>query len=183
MRIIETVWVAGLCFCGIVGLQAEETVKSPLEAVGRQAGVIQEKRAPVKQWRSGEALPLTDQRITMGQWSKHFSSVGSKRAPIEMKSGERRTVQTERKTFPTRSREMSRMDQQMADIEREARIGKKDTPLLLRDHQVYAMMLQGDAFEKEMGKQLSLRDLNRFQFRRNRSDAAVPVKQAGSGER
>ena len=183
MRFMKTTWVAGLCVWGIVVLQAEETVKSPLEAVGRQAGAIQEKRAPVKQWSSGAALPLTDKRISMGQWSKHFSSVGSKRAPIEMKSGERRTVQTERKTFPIRSREMSRMDQQMARIEREARIGKKDTPLLLRDRQVYAMMLQGGAFEKEMGKQLSLRDLNRFQFRRNRNDGAVPVKQAGSGER
>ncbi|CAI8280044.1 MAG: Uncharacterised protein [Opitutia bacterium UBA7350] len=78
---------------------------------------------------------------------------------------------------------MARMDRQMARIKKEAGIHTKDRPLILREQQVYAMMLQGAVFEQAMQQQLSLRDLNRFQFRRNRSDAPVPIKPAGSGER
>ena len=33
----------------------------------------------------------------------------------------------------------------------------------------------------EIGEPLSLRDINRFQFRQNRSDGAVPVSEAGVG--
>jgi hypothetical protein len=175
--------VMSLCLAGLLTLSAEEVVKSPLEAVGRQAGAIQEKRLSVPQWGSEKKLSLTDKRISYEGWSKHFSSVGSKRAPVEMEAKEQPIITKKRKSYKTRAREMSSMDREMARLKKEAPLGKKDEPLLLRDRQVYSMMLQGAAFEEEMGKQLSLRDLNRFQFRRNRSDAAVPVKQAGSGER
>ncbi len=172
-----------ICLTGSLSLFAEETVKSPLEAVGRQAGTIQEKRVPKQQWDSGKKLSLTDKRISYQGWSKHFSSIGSKRAPVEVKAMEQPTITKTRKEYMVGTREMSRLDGKRADLEKEARMGKKDKPLLLRDTEVYAMMLQGAAFEEEMVKQLSLRDLNRFQFRRNRSEASVPVKQAGSGER
>lgn len=183
MRAWITVWGACLLFIGAIGLPAEETTQSPLDAVGRQAGSIQKKRVAPKQWGSSETLPMADKRISMEDWPKHFSSVGSKRAPIEVQADSLERVEVDRKKFPVRGRTMSRLDQQMARVERKARIAEKDTPLLLRDHEVYAMMLQGKVFEEEIGKQLSLRDLNRFQFRRNRGDAAVPTQKAGSGER
>jgi hypothetical protein len=161
-------------------MHAEEIVKSPLEVMGRQAGAIQQKRVPIKDWDSGKSLDFTDKRIALKSWSKHFSSVGSKRAPIDMKPEERRTVTTERKRYPVRDRKMSSQDQKMADVKKMARIGKKDKPLLIRDSEIYGMMLQEPALQEEFGKQLSLRDLNRFQFRRNHSKGAVPVKKAGS---
>lgn len=172
-----------ICLAGSWSLYAEETFKGPLEAVGRQAGTIQEMRVSKQQWDSVKKLSLTDKRISYQGWSKHFSSIGSKRAPVKLKAKEQPTITKTRKEYSVRTREMSRLDGKRADLEKEARMGKKDKPLLLRDTAVYAMMLQGAAFEEEMGKQLSLRDLNRFQFRRNRSEASVPVKQAGSGER
>ena len=172
-----------ICLAGSLSLYAEETVKSPLEAVGRQASTIQGKRVSMQQWDSGKKLSLTDKRLTYQGWSKHFSSIGSKRAPIELKAKEQPTITKSRKEYSVRTRKMSPMDGERAGLEKEARISTKDEPLLLRDVETYAMMLQGAAFEEEMGRQLSLRDLNRFQFRRNRSDASVPVKQAGSGER
>ncbi len=41
-------------------------------------------------------------------------------------------------------------------------------------------MMQDAPHYREMKEELSLRDLNRFQFRRNRTDDGVPVKKAGS---
>lgn len=172
-----------LGFMGASILFSKETVKSPLEVMGRQATAIEEKRIPLKQWSSGESLPLTEKRIPLEAWSKHFSSLGNKRAPIAMTSKEQATVPVVRKQYPKQKRPMSRMNRSMARIERESRIRTLDKPLVLKEAQVYAMMLQGAVFEEEMSQQLSLRDLNRFQFRRNRSDAPVPVKQAGGGER
>lgn len=175
-------WVAWV-FLSVSALEAKEIVKNPLEVAGRKASAIQEKRVVPQQWSSGKSLSLTEKRIPMEAWSKHFSSVGSKRAPIEMRAKAQSTVEVTRRKFPKQSRPMARMDRQMARIKKEAGIHTKDRPLILREQQVYAMMLQGAVFEQAMQQQLSLRDLNRFQFRRNRSDAPVPIKPAGSGER
>jgi hypothetical protein len=43
-------------------------------------------------------------------------------------------------------------------------------------------MLQESKSFAETGETLSLRDINRFQFRKNRSDTAVPVRAAGGGD-
>ncbi|NCG09361.1 MAG: hypothetical protein GWO81_07340 [Verrucomicrobia bacterium] len=183
MRIRTSGAAICICFACALNLSAEETVKSPLESVERRAGSIQEKRASMPQWSSKEKLSLTDKRMSYKSWSKHFSSVGSKRAPVEVQGKEQPTITKSRKEYSVRTRKMSSMDGERAGLEKKARIGTKDEPLLLRDVETYAMMLQGAAFQEEMGRQLSLRDLNRFQFRRNRSESAIPVKQAGSGER
>jgi hypothetical protein len=43
-------------------------------------------------------------------------------------------------------------------------------------------MLQESKSFAETGETLSLRDINRFQFRQNRSDTAVPVRAAGGDD-
>ena len=35
---------------------------------------------------------------------------------------------------------------------------------------------------RELGVKLSLRDINRYQFRRNRTNDGVPVQKAGAGD-
>ena len=57
-----------------------------------------------------------------------------------------------------------------------------DRAQLVADRQLYNMMLQDTERFRDMGDELSLRDLNRYQFRRNRTDAEIPVEQAGSGQ-
>ena len=70
----------------------------------------------------------------------------------------------------------------MADLHRRAGIERDDRAQLVADRQLYNMMLQDTERFRDMGDELSLRDLNRYQFRRNRSDDGIPVEKAGSGD-
>jgi hypothetical protein len=44
------------------------------------------------------------------------------------------------------------------------------------------MMLQDTRRFRDMADELSLQDINRYQFRRNHPGDRIPVEQAGSGE-
>jgi hypothetical protein len=50
------------------------------------------------------------------------------------------------------------------------------------DQKLYYMMLQDSQKYSDMAEDLSLRELNRYQFRRNRSDGDIPVEKAGSSQ-
>lgn len=157
---------------------------NPLSGLlGRKADRVEEKRVEKKIWSKPEASGLQDKTFPIKEWNKHFSSLGSKRAPISMseKDGKKRfeVEVMERKTV---SFDMSKWDDRMADLHKRAGIQMDEEAQLTADRRLYNMMLQDAPHYQELAEKLSLRDLNRFQFRRNRSDDAVPVQKAGSGE-
>jgi hypothetical protein len=57
-----------------------------------------------------------------------------------------------------------------------------DKARLVVDQKLYYMMLQDSQKYSDMAEDLSLRELNRYQFRRNRSDGDIPVEKAGSSQ-
>jgi hypothetical protein len=117
------------------------------------------------------------------QWDKHFSSIGSKRAPISL------TEDKDKQLFKTKILdqkmvrfEMSQWNEQLSDLHKKAGIEMDDKARLVVDQKLYYMMLQDSQKYSDMAEDLSLRELNRYQFRRNRSDGDIPVEKAGSSQ-
>jgi hypothetical protein len=149
----------------------------------RRADVVENKRVEKQLWTQPQSSSMMNKRFPIEQWDKHFSSVGSKRAPIQMRDRDDKPIfKTNRIDRKEVDFEMSRWNERMASLHDRAGIAMDDRAQLVADQQMYNMMLQqGTQQFSEMASELSLRDLNRFQFRRNRPDGAIPVDQAGAG--
>ena len=154
-----------------------------LSFTGRKAEQVENKRVEKRMWSQPGSPSLMDKSFPITEWNKHFSGLGAKRAPISMSekgSKERFNVRVlDRKEM---SFEMSRWNERMADLHQRAGIQMDDRAQIAADHHLYSMML-GDAREyRDLGDKLSLRDINRYQFRRNRASDEIPAQRAGSGE-
>lgn len=153
-----------------------------LSFANRRADLVENKRVDKKIWAQPGGNSMMNKRFPIQHWDKHFSSVGSKRAPITLKEDKEKQMFSantiERKEI---NYEMSRWNERIADLHKKAGIEMDDQAKLVADQQLYRL-LQDTRKYSEMADEVSLRDLNRYQFRRNRSDDAVPVEQAGSGQ-
>jgi hypothetical protein len=155
-----------------------------LGGLGQEQSEVSEKRVERKLLDSQESSDLMDKRFPMKSWGEHFSPLGSKRAAISMQeSKSKKMFNTEQKSFPTQQYELSQLNQRMMELHEKAGISTDQRARQIADQQLYEMALQ-DTTQKyeEMREKLSLRDINRFQFRHNRSDEAVPVQAAGQGK-
>jgi hypothetical protein len=117
----------------------------------------------------------------MKAWDSHFSSLGSKRAPITMDGKEKQIFETKMKTYGSKEYSMSSWNERVKDLHKDAQlIEDADTLKKASDQRMYQMMMQDTQQYADMAEEMSLRDLNKFQFRNNRSDGPVPVQRAGS---
>jgi len=152
--------------------------------VGRKAERVEKKRVEKKLWSKPGKSRLQDKTFPIKEWNKHFSSLGSKRAPMEVsEKKDKKRFEIEVLDRKTVDFEMSRWNERMADLHKRAGIQMDKEAQLTADRQLYNMMLQDAPHYQELAEELSLRDLNRFQFRRNHSGESVPVQKAGSGEK
>lgn len=156
---------------------------SALDAYEQQASKVSQKRFEQKSWSHNQQSDLMDKSFPFQKWDSHYSSLGSKRAGISTAdSKEKERFKTKVVEFETKEMDLSRWDGRMAELERQAQISTDQTSKRIQDKRLYqAVMQQSDNFA-ETGETLSLRDINRFQFRQNRSDSAVPVQEAGIGD-
>jgi hypothetical protein len=170
----------------LVSVEAKPKSNNTVGFVGKQATSIQNKRVTPNQWSGSKSQSqLLNKKFPIQKWDSHFSSVGSKRSAIEVKGkdGERKLFKTETKTFPKKEYGLSRWNERIKDLHKDAQIVEDAQPLKkAADEQMYRMMLQDSSSYADLGAELSLRDLNKFQFRRNRSSGEVPVQAAGSGQ-
>jgi hypothetical protein len=157
--------------------------RSPLGLSGRRADRIENQRFDKKRWQQPQSNSLMEKRFPLKEWDKHFSPVGTKRAPISVEGqGDRAIFETNRIDREEMSFEMARWNERMADLHEKAGIELSDEADLVANQRMYSALL-GDAEQfSDLGEKLSLRDINRYQFRRNRSDDDVPVQRAGAGE-
>jgi len=157
--------------------------KFAIGLVGRRADSISEQRVETKKWESKESNSLMQKSFPMEKWDTHFSSLGSKRSPIDLKEDkDKKLFKTDTKTFPKKEFEMSRWNERMKDLHKEAGLVEEPSTGTLKkatDEKLYSMMLQDTQSYADMAEELSLRDLNKFQFRRNHSDGPIPVEKAG----
>lgn len=171
-------------FCSLILDLApvEANNRSALGVSGRRAERVENQRFDKKLWQQPQSGSLMEKRFPLKEWDKHFSSMGSKRAPISVESGSEREIyeakRIDRETFPV---EMARWNDRVADLHKKAGIEMSDEAALVMDQRMYSAMLQDTQQFEEMADKLSLRDINRYQFRRNRSDGEVPVERAGGG--
>lgn len=166
-------WCVSLLNAGIFGL----------DFVGRKADRVEDKRVEKKLWSKPESSTLTDKSFPIKEWDKHFSGLGSKRAPITMsEKGEKERFKVKMLDRKTVDFEMSRWNERMADLHKRAEIQMDDKARIASDHQLYRAMMQDAKEFRDMGETLSLRDINRYQFRRNRSSDEVSTQKAGAGE-
>lgn len=154
-----------------------------LGMASRRANIVEDKRVKKQMWSQSQTNSMMNKSFPIEQWDKHFSSVGSKRAPISLSD------KKDKQMFSTKTLdrkevnfEMSRWNERMTDLHKKAGIEMDDRAHLVADRQLYYMMLQDSEKYSDLGDEVSLRELNRYQFRRNRPDGAVPVEKAGSGE-
>ena len=149
---------------------------------GKRAERIEEKTLERRQWGGAKRSPLADKRFPMKEWDKHFSPLGQKRAAINVEAdGKKKRFDTQVREMPVKEKKLARWNRKIADLEKRARIQTSDTAEKIAAARTYDMLLQDTRHFEELGEEVSLRDINRFQFRRNRSDDGIPVEDAGSG--
>lgn len=160
----------------------EANNRSALGLSGRRADRVENQRFEKKTWQQPPSNSMMQKRFPLKEWDKHFSPVGSKRAPIPMEADQDRAVyktkRIDRKEFPA---EMARWNERMVELHEKAGIEMSEEAELVMNQRMYSAMLQDTQQFKELAENLSLRDINRYQFRRNRSDGEVPVQRAGGG--
>lgn len=172
-----------ICFLYGVSLQVAAANSRTVGFAGRKADKIEQKRFDKQVWAQPERSRLQEKTFPIEAWPKHYSPLGAKRAPISAEErSEKKLFETsviEQKPFPL---EFSRWDGQLADLHKQAGIDMDEEARIIAERQLYSMLLQDTRAYAELGDELSLRELNRFQFRRNRDDGDVPVQQAGAGD-
>lgn len=179
-RYIHLIWVITVGFSSFhYSLLNGET--SVVESYKKQEKELSGKRFEGKEWSGEQQTDLTGKTFPFKHWNKHYSSMGSQKwnSSVE-KTSDKKRFEAEMLTFPTKDIKLSEWQDYLADLESQAQISTDTTARVIQDKRVYEMMLQQAESYKGSGELLSLRDINRFQFRKNRSDGDVPVTKAGS---
>jgi hypothetical protein len=155
---------------------------SAVDAYHKQATDVSQKRFDKKSWSNGQQSDLMQKSFPFKQWDTHYSSLGSKKSNISLtESKEKKRFKSEMVEFDTTEMDISKWDGQLADLERQAQVSTDKTARKIADRRIYESVMQKSKSFAETGEILSLRDINRYQFRSNRSDSAVPVREAGVG--
>ncbi|MGJ8649520.1 MAG: hypothetical protein ACSHX4_04115 [Opitutaceae bacterium] len=168
--------LVGLFVCASV-LTAQSSLTGNL---GTNQG-ISDKRVGRQVWQMQKNTALMEKNFPLQEWDTHFSSLGSKRTAIKMsETNDKKMFGTKTKEFPMKEFDLSEWNEHYADLQETAQISTDARVQDIADRKFYNMMLQDTRKYAEMADVLSLREINRFQFRRNRSDSDVPVTQVGS---
>lgn len=179
MRFLQQLLCLTLVLASAHGQERQRAV----DLATRKAEKVESKRFAKPMWTEPKRSALQEKTFPIKEWDRHFSPLGSKRASIRVdETSKKKRFETrviERKSFKM---EMSQWNDRMADLHEKAGIEVDDQAQIAADHKLYHMMLQDTQPYAELGEELSLRDINRFQFRSNRSDGEIPAAAAGSGK-
>ncbi|MEN8663054.1 MAG: hypothetical protein ACN4GF_00470 [Lentimonas sp.] len=152
-----------------------------LEGLTKSNTQLINKRVERKVWQSKENADMMKKSFPIQEWDKHFSSVGSKRSPISLKEDrDKKIFKTNTKEFPTKEFNMAGWNEEFVDLHTNAQISTDDKARKIADRKLYQMMMRDAKNYSELGENVSLRDINKYQFRRNRSSDEVPVETIGN---
>lgn len=154
--------------------------------LGKQVSSVAEKRFERQSWSGGkDRSPLGKKSFHMKEYDKHYSSLGSRKAPAGLsKKLDRKKFDTPQvvthKRLPHKESRWSRRE---SDISKRSRIETSQKAALLQERQLYQAILQDtpQAYA-DLAEELSMKDINRFAFRRNRSREAPEATAAGEDE-
>ena len=155
----------------------------PLESYGKQETELSKKRFESKDWPDNQQSDLTQKTFPFKNWEKYYSSLGSKKwNTLVQEARKKNRLNPGKVEFPTNEIVFSEWQGYLTELESRARISPGSNMWLIQDKHVYQTMLQRAKHYKDTGKLLSLRDINRYQFRRNRPDGEIPFTKAGTGD-
>ena len=156
---------------------------SVVDSYKKQEKELSRKRFKEKEWSGRQKSDLTQQTFPFKSWEMHYSSLGSKKWDASVqKAANKGRFKSGKIEFPMKKgMGFSEWQGYLTELESNAQISTESTMRLIQDKRIYAMMLQRAENYQDTGELLSLRDINRFQFRKNRPKGDVPVTQAGSG--
>lgn len=172
--------VAVLCCC-FAGAGLLEAKPSRLGDLGDRSA-LEEARfvSPMKTPELNSTL--SGQRIEFGQWHGSFSSIGGKRAGVTTDS--RSTLQQQMASFPMVERKNANIavdaaERQMASMRNVDQV--REMVLARQYADITPKNVQSRTLQ-DMVDEVSLKDINRFQVHRNKTDDGIPMQRAGSGE-
>lgn len=150
-------------------------------ALTQQADTIEKPPIEKKLFKKMGAPESLKKSFPLKEWGRHFSPLGSKRASIQTGDPQKKKIFKPEILENKKLRlEISAWDKKMKSLYKTAKIKMDDQAELVADHQLYSMLLQDPKLFSEIGDGVSLRDLNRYQFRRNRNAEGIPVKRPTS---
>jgi hypothetical protein len=156
---------------------------SAVDIYDKQEKNLSQKRFEQKSWSGIQKSDVMQKSFPFKQWESHYSSLGSKKSNISLtESKDKKRFNSNIIEFDTKSMDISQWNGRLAELERQAQISTNSTLKKIENKRMYEGMLQKSKRFAETGETLSLREINRFQFRQNRSDTAVPVRAAGGGD-
>jgi hypothetical protein len=171
-------FLIALAFVMTVAYLRGET--SAVDAYNKQEKNLSQKRFEQKSWSGIQKSDLMQKSFPFKQWDSHYSSLGSKKSNISLtESKVKKRFKSEIVEFDTKAMDISKWNGRLAVLERQAQISTNSTVKKIENKRMYDRMLQKSKSFEETGETLSLREINRFQFRQNRSDTAVPVRAVG----
>ncbi len=164
-------------------LEADQPQLSATENLGNKVETISEARFKERFWNNGQQKSrLMNKSFPLTQYDKHFSSLGRSKAPISLtERSEKSMFQADVKEYDIKDLKIADWNEQMSRLHKQARIATDQTYADLATKQRYQAMLQDSpqAYEA-LAEELSLREINRFAFRRNRPKGESPSTAAGS---
>ncbi len=178
--------LAVLVFLSYPDLYGETSNVEPVvDSYKKQEKGLSQKRFKRKEWSKGQQAELTEKTFSFEHWNKYYSSLGSKKWNYKSeKVSERKRFDTSLSKLFKKNRdiELSEWQGYLASLESQAQISTDATARITQNRRIYESMLQQAKHFKDTGEEVSLRDINRFQFRKNRPKDDVPTTQAGSGD-
>lgn len=125
-------------------------------------------------------IRMQSQRVEFGQWHGTFSTIGNKRSNVS--TDER--FSTTQLNYPMVERRdaaisMDISERRMAPLRNVDQV--RDIVMARQFSDVELRTKEGRALQ-EMVDEMTLKDINRFQAHRNKTDEGVPVQQAGSSD-
>jgi hypothetical protein len=153
---------------------------SAVDGYSERATDVSQKRFKQKTWSGGQQSDLMKKSFPFKQWDRQYSSLGSKRSRVSTKdTKDKERFEVGRVEFAQKEMDVSKWSGRLAELEDKAQISTGKTSKQIEDKRIYESLMQTSKNYTETGDTLSLRDINRFQFRQNRSDSSVPVSEAG----
>jgi hypothetical protein len=172
-----TYFIAQVC---IMSLLCPATEASVVEAYREEASDLTQKRIEQKTWSGKQQSDFMQRSFPLQQWDLYYSSLGTQKSSIMLEeTTSKKRFDSEIITFPSKQRTRSNWNSRLAGLEHQAQIRTDRTVQQIEEKRIYHMILQQSLHYSDTGETLSLREMNRFQFRKNHSDAAVPVQKAG----
>jgi hypothetical protein len=157
--------------------------RSGVSFSGQRADRIEQKQVPIRRADMGGTSRLQDQRFGIEDWRKQFSPLGQRRAGMDASQQSRlsqRRFDTEVVTMPEQVYGMARHNQRMAELRERAHVDTDDRAWRFERAPRSMIDLQNVKHFTDEVKEADLNDINRFQFRRNRSEG-IPAEAAGRG--